>query len=123
MDSAQAIPGLLEAARAFFDSSQPGEHTITFNRAEHDKIIAELAALKKEPGMAQDLVEIIYPGAIPDAAIFYAPLLQFAEYLDFTDQANEIVGIVWGQWARQNRRTDASDTSTPLCLSVWVMVS
>ncbi len=47
--------------------------------------------------MAEDLVRTIYPGSVPADVAFYTPLLQFALYLDFTDQANEIVGIVWNQ--------------------------
>jgi hypothetical protein len=97
MSSVHAIPELLNAAKASFESREPGDHTITYERAPHEKIAAELAALKQEPGAAQDLVGIIYPRAIPDDINFYDPLLQFALYLDFTDQANEIVGIVWAQ--------------------------
>jgi hypothetical protein len=97
MNAAEKIPGLMEAARASFESLQPGDHTITFERAEHEKMAAELAALKQDPTMAEDLVRIIYPGAVPADVAFYPPLLQFALYLDFTDQANEIVGIVWNQ--------------------------
>ena len=82
--STEAIPGLLEAARASFASLVPGDHTITYQRATHDKIATELAALKQSPVAAQDLVQIIYAAAIPTDVAFYAPLLQFAHYLDFT---------------------------------------
>lgn len=87
----------MEAAKASFESLQPGDHTITFERVEHVKMVAELAALKQEPAMTEELVRIIYPGAVPTDVAFYTPLLQFALYLDFTDQANEVVGIVWNR--------------------------
>jgi hypothetical protein len=97
MNAEEKMPGLIEAARASYESLLPGDHPITFERVEHDKMTAELAALKQEPALAEKLVLMIFPGTVPSDVTFYTPLLQFALYLDFTDQANEIVGIVWNQ--------------------------
>ena len=97
MTSSQAIPGLLDAANASFKSRQIGEHDIAFKRTPNDRLAAELAALKQTPEFAQELVRIIYGDAIPRDSAFYPPLVALAQYLDFSDTAKEIVGIVWAE--------------------------
>ncbi len=94
MESSQAIPRLLEAARASFKSRQSGQYDADFQRASREQLGPELEALKKEPAFAKELVQIVYGESIPADASFYDQLVQLAEHLNFGDEAKEVIGIV-----------------------------
>jgi hypothetical protein len=97
MHSEQSLPNTLKAAKASFESRQSGEHVIDFERASDAELAAELAILNQRPELAKDLVQIIYGTVIPNDATFYEPLVAFAQYLNFSDNAKEIIGITWAQ--------------------------
>jgi hypothetical protein len=97
MGSAHAIPGLLAAAQACVKNRPSGHYDIDFQRSPRDQQTAELAALNQDHILAQELVGIIYGDGIPPDVTFYEPLIHFAGYLTFGDQAKEIVGIIWAK--------------------------
>jgi hypothetical protein len=61
------------------------------------QLTTDLAALKLTPESGQALVEAIFGNDIPKDGSFFPPLVCFAQYLDFSDQAKEIVGLVWAR--------------------------